>query len=167
MSKYTIGTKSVKMGDFNPTDGTITNLVEIPVYKGTVQITEDPPTKTKHYKEGSSMPIKIGLSAGAEMCQFSVPDISADMLEMLNEGSTVTTVNSKKKWNKKKGTPSELIAALQVETLDGYIYTIVRGSWTVSRSMALSDTGIALSLVVVEATDTGLPLVSDVSWTEA
>lgn len=159
------GLISLKRGDFNPTTGAITNLVEIPVYRDTMNITETLPTATKHYRAGKTSPIKIALQGGAEMATFKVPQTDTEMMALLL-GGTEVVVSGKGTWNKAKGTPQEKIAALVATTLDGYVYTITRGSWRANKEFNASETNIYLINVEVEVTDTGIDAVSDVTWAE-
>lgn len=163
MGTYNVGLKKLQVGDFNPATGAITNLVEIEVYKDTMKITEEKPTKTKHFQAGKSSPRKIAIQGGSEMAAFSVMNTAAASLAQCL-GGTVTTVDDRDKWIKPKGMAQEQIKALVAETLDGSIYTITRGSWSGVKNFDLSETGIALMEIEVEATDTGLPLIADVSW---
>ena len=163
MPIYNYGLKSLKRGDFNPTTGEITNLVEVQVYRDTMNINETAPTKTKHYRAGKTSPVKIALQGGSEIASFQVLDTSVATMALLL-GGTVTTVNSRSRWSKAKGTPSEKIAALVAETLDGSIYTITRGSWTAQKLFDLAEGKIAVFGVEVEATDTRIDTVSDVTW---
>lgn len=164
-NSYNVGCKSVKMGDFNATTGAVSNLVALEVYRDTVQITEAEPTATKHYKVGSSSPIKINLMDGVETAAFSVVNTGTASFATLF-GGTVATVDGKATWNRPKGHKQEIIKALVVETLDGAVYTIPRGSWRASKNLALTETGIALIPVIVEVTDTGLANIADVTWAD-
>lgn len=163
MGIYNVGVKSAKVGDFNPTTGAITNLVEIEVYKDTMKITEEKPTKTKHYQAGKSSPRKIALQGGSETAAFSIMNTAAQSLKN-SLGGTVVTLNARDKWVKEKGVAKEQIKALVVETLDGAIYTITRGSWSGVKNFDLSEGSIALMDIEVEATDTGIDAIPDVSW---
>lgn len=164
-NSYNVGCKSVKMGDFNATTGAISNLVELEVYKDTVQITEAEPTPNKHYKVGSANPIKINLMDGVETAAFSIVNTGTASFAR-QFGGTIVTVDGKPVWNRPKGHKQELIKALVVETLDGAVYTITRGSWRSSRNLALTEAGIALIPTVVEVTDTGLANIADVTWAD-
>ncbi|RQO78112.1 hypothetical protein DBR40_09180 [Pedobacter sp. KBW01] len=163
MSVYNVGVKSAKVGDFNPTTGAITNLVEVEVYKDTMKITEEKPTKTKHYQAGKSSPRKIALQGGSETAAFSVMNTAAASLKTCL-GGEVVTLNGRDKWVKAKGVATEQIKALVVETLDGAIYTITRGSWSGVKNFDLSEGAIALMDIEIEATDTGIEAIPDVSW---
>lgn len=163
MGNYNVGVKSAKVGDFNPTTGVITNLVEIEVYKDTLKITEEKPTKNKHFQAGKSSPRKISLQGGAETAAFSIMNTAAKSLQACLDG-TIVTLNGRDKWVKAKGVVKEQIKALVVETLDGAIYTITRGSWSGVKNFDLSEGAIALMDIEVEATDTGLDAIADVSW---
>jgi len=163
MGIYNVGVKSAKVGDFNPQTGAITNLVEIEVYKDTMKITEEKPTKTKHYQAGKSSPRKIALQGGSETAAFSVMNTAAQSLKTCL-GGTIVTLNARDKWVKDKGVAKEQIKALVVETLDGAIYTITRGSWSGVKNFDLSEGAIALMDIEIEATDTGLDEIADVSW---
>lgn len=165
MPKYSVGVKKASFGDFDPITGAVSNLVEVEVYKDTLKITEEPPTATKHFQSGKNMPRKISLQGGSEMAELSIMNASAAGM-VIGLGGTVTTVDTKSVWNKPKGTPQERIKALVVETEDGFIYTITRGSVSGSKAIGGGDTNIALINIKVEATDTGLPAVADVTWAE-
>lgn len=165
MPVYNTGLKSLKVGDFNPADGSISNLKEVEVYKDTLKITESEPTQTKHFQAGKSAPKKIHYENGEETVKFSVMDTSADSLQVCL-GGTVTTLNSQKTWNKAKGLQKERIKALVAETGDGAIITIPRGSWTGIKNFDLAQTAIGLIDITVTPTDTGFDNIPDFSVTD-
>lgn len=165
MGKYSVGLAKLELGDFNPTTGAITNLVEVEVYKDTLKITEEAPTKTKHYQAGKSSPRKIAYQGGSEMAAFSIMNVAAAAL-VVALGGTVTTLDGKTSWNKPKGVVGERIKALVATTLDGFVYTIPRGSISGKKNFDGSESSIFLTEIEVEVTDTGLPLIADVKWDE-
>lgn len=165
MSVYNTGLKSLKVGDFNPTTGAVTNLVEVQVYKDTLKITESEPAQTKHYQAGKSAPKKIHYENGEETIKFSVMDTSAESL-LACLGGTVTTLNNVKTWNKPKGNFTERIKALVAETSDGALIKIPRGSWVGVKNFDLADTAIGLIDITVVPTDTGLDNIADFTVTD-
>ncbi|SUJ26542.1 Uncharacterised protein [Sphingobacterium spiritivorum] len=165
MPVYNTGLKSLKVGDFNPADGAVSNLVEVAVYKDTLKITETEPTQTKHYQAGKTAPKKIHYEAGEETVKFSVMDTSADSL-LACLGGTVTTVNSVKTWNKAKGVQKERIKALVAETSDGALIKIPRGSWIGVKNFDLADAAIGLIDITVTPTDTGIDNIPDFTVTD-
>jgi len=165
MSVYNTGLKSLKVGDFNPTTGAVTNLVEVQVYKDTLKISETEPTQTKHYQAGKTAPKKIHYENGEETIKFSVMDTSADSL-LACLGGTVTTVNTVKTWHKPKGIQKERIKALVAETSDGALITVPRGSWIGIKNFDLADASIGLLDITVTPTDTGLDEIADFSVTD-
>lgn len=165
MSVYNTGLKSLKVGDFNPATGAITNLVEVQVYKDTLKITETEPTQTKHYQAGKTAPKKIHYEAGEETVKFSVMDTSAASL-LACLGGTVTTVNAVDTWNKAKGVQRERIKALVAETSDGALIKIPRGSWIGVKNFDMADAAIGLIDITVTPTDTGLEEISDFTVTD-
>lgn len=165
MPVYNTGLQKLEVGDFNPIDGSISNLVEVQVYKDTLKITESEPTQTKHYQAGKTAPKKIHYENGEETIKFSVMDTSAASL-LACLGGTVTAVNSVDTWNKPKGVQSERIKALKATTSDGAIITIPRGSWIGVKNFDLADSSIGLIDITVTPTDTGLVGVADFSVTD-
>lgn len=163
MGIYNVGLKSLKIGDFDPATGAISNLVAVEVYKNTLKITEEKPTKTKHFQAGVNSPRKIAIQGGSEMAAFSIMNTAAASLAVAL-GGTVTTVNTRQRWAKPKGTPKERIKALVAESLDGAIYTIPRGSWTGVKNFDTDEGALYLMEIEVEVTDTGLDLIADVTW---
>ena len=165
MAVYNTGLKSLKVGDFNPTTGAISNLVEVQVYKDTLKITETEPTQTKHYQAGKTAPKKIHYENGEETVKFSVMDTSATSL-LACLGGTITTVNTVDTWNKPKGVQKERIKALVAETSDGALIKIPRGSWIGVKNFDLADTAIGLIDITVTPTDTGLESIADFTVTD-
>jgi len=154
VSKYNCGLKSLKVGDFDPVTGEITNLVEVEVYKDTLTLEESDPETTRHYAEGKSSPKKIVYMPGDETVNFSVMDTSADSLKSCL-GGDVTTLNGVKTWHKPKGF-AEQIKALVAETVDGSIITIPRGSWIGKKNFSFNANGILLIDITVTPTETGV-----------
>lgn len=165
MAVYNTGLKSLKVGDFNPQTGAITNLVEVQVYKDTLKITESEPNQTKHYQAGKTAPKKIHYENGEETVKFSVMDTSAASL-LACLGGTVTTLNTVDTWNKAKGLQKERIKALVAETSDGALIKIPRGSWIGVKNFDMADAAIGLIDITVTPTDTGLDEIADFSVTD-
>lgn len=165
MAIYNTGLKSLKVGDFNPTTGAISNLVEVQVYKDTLKITETEPAQTKHYQAGKTAPRKIHYENGEETVKFSIMDTSAESL-LACLGGTLTEVDDVKTWNKPKGVQKERIKALVAETADGALIKIPRGSWVGIKNFDMADTAIGLLDITVTPTDTGLENVADFSITD-
>lgn len=165
MEKYSVGVKKAQLGDFDPVTGAISNLVEVEVYKDTLTITEDAPTATKHFQSGKNSPRKITYVGGSEMAEFSIMNTSAASMA-LGVGGVATTVSGRGRWSKAKGTIKERIKALVVTSDDDFVYTITRGSTTGVKKIGGGDSNIALIQMKIEATDTGLDNVPDVTWDE-
>ena len=165
MSVYNVGLKSLKVGDFDPATGAISNLVEIEVYKDTMQYSEQPGTQTKHFQAGKKAPKRIHTEPGEETLSFSIMNTAADsLLQCL--GGTVTTVAGVKSWHKPKDSAGEVIKAIEAESLDGAIFKIPRGSWQGVKNFNGTETNIWLMDITVTPTDTGLPEVADFSLTD-
>lgn len=165
MSVYNTGLKSLKVGDFDPVTGAISNLVEIEVYKNTLKITETEPTQTKHFQAGKASPKKVHRENSEVEIKFSVMNTSADSLHTCL-GGTVTTVDDVKTWHQQKGIQKEKIKALVAETSDGALIKAPRGSWFGVKNFDLADTGIGLIDITVTPTDTGLDAIGDFTVTD-
>lgn len=165
MSVYNVGLKSLKVGDFAPATGAISNLVEIEVYKDTMQYSEQSGTETKHYQAGKKSPKKIHKEPGEETLSFSVMDTAADSLQRSLNG-TVTTVLGVKTWHQPKDSSAEVIKAIVAESLDGAVFTIPRGNWSGVKNFNGTETNIWLMDITVTPTDTGLEAVADFSLTD-
>lgn len=166
MSVKQLMVTKVELGDVNAVTGAITGWVEISTYDGTLKIEEEPVAKTKHKQSGATSPRLIVNIAGGEKAVFQMMDADPDNAAIAL-GGTVTTVTTKKTWNKPKGNPPQRIKALRVTTVDAMLYMINKGSITGRKILEFEDTKIGLWEVEIESLDTGFHLIPDVTWGDA
>lgn len=159
------GITKAEAGVFNPVDGSVSAWTEMEVYKNTILMPEEDPTRTSHYKQGQASPVLVQEVAGVITVTFSLLDISAaNKADWI--GGTVTTVNTKDTWNSPRVKTSKT-KALRFTMEDGSIMTIVKASCWTKLDVKASDTEINLLLVTATVLDPGFPEVLPISWEDA
>ena len=143
MGNYTYGANYIKAGAFDQTTGEIKDLKELEVYQDTFEHTEADPTITKHYQQGQSTPKVTRYKQGEETIKFNIMDTSVDSL-LYCMGGSITTEAGVKRWNQPKGSRSEMIKGLEIQTEDGSVIRIPRGSWFAKKSIKATEADMNL-----------------------
>ena len=165
MEQVNVGLLKFEIGTFDPSDGTVSDWEEIPVYKDTLRHPETAGTTTNHYQSGKKNPIKTHVGGGEENITISVPYTDPDTCHKL-KGGTVTTVSGKKTWNQPKDMTGEVIKGVRYTSLDGTMVTIPKASMTTVKNFDGTETNIWLLDATFVPQDTGFPNVADVQITE-